>query len=143
MSNLSCFLAQNACKTESIKYAASKRFVDADKKPVLWEIQSITSKEDEELRKMCTKRVQVPGKRGIYSPETDHNAYIGKLAAKCTVFPNLNDAELQSSYNVMGADALLKTMLSPGEYAEYINKIQEINGFDISFEDSVEEAKNS
>ena len=67
---------------------------------------------------------------------------MGKLAARCTVYPNLNDASLQDSYGVMGADALLKKMLTAGEYAEYLMKIQEINGFDVSFEDKVEEAKN-
>ena len=33
-------------------------------------------------------------------------------------------------------------MLTAGEYAEYLAKIQEVNGFDVSFEDKVEEAKN-
>lgn len=42
----------------------------------------------------------------------------------------------------MGAEALLKAMLTPGEYAEYLSKIQEINGFDTAFEDLVEDAKN-
>ena len=42
----------------------------------------------------------------------------------------------------MGADALLKTMLSPGEYADYLSKIQEVNGFDVTLQDEVEEAKN-
>ena len=60
----------------------------------------------------------------------------------CTVFPNLNDKELQDSYKVMGADALLKTMLTPGEYAEYLTKIQEVCGFDTTMQDEVDEAKN-
>ena len=42
----------------------------------------------------------------------------------------------------MGADKLLKTMLKPGEYQDLLKKIQEINGFDESMEDLVEEAKN-
>ena len=60
----------------------------------------------------------------------------------CTVFPNLNDAGLQDSYKVMGAEALLKAMLTPGEYADYLNKVQEICGFDITLQDEVDEAKN-
>lgn len=142
MGNLSAFLAENAVKVENTKYVASKRFLDADGKPIPWEIQCITSTEDEALRKSCTKRVPVPGKRNQYTQETDYNAYLGKLAARCTAFPNLNDAELQNSYDVMGADALLKTMLTPGEYAEYLVKVQEVNGFDVTMEDEVEEAKN-
>lgn len=142
MSNLSAFLAQNAVKVENVKFAASKRFLGEDGQPILWEINCITSTEDESLRKACTKRVPVPGKRGQYTQETDYNLYLGKLAAKCTAFPNLDDAGLQNSYGVMGADVLLKTMLTPGEYADYLTKIQEVNGFDVTMEDAVEEAKN-
>ncbi|MDP4152594.1 MAG: phage portal protein [Bacillota bacterium] len=142
MSELSAFLAQNAVKVDHIKYVASKRFLGSDGQPIPWEIACITSTEDEALRKACTKRVQVPGKRNQFTQETDFNLYLGRLAAKCTVFPNLDDAELQNSYSAMGADALLKTMLTPGEYADYLSKIQEVNGFDVTLEDAVEEAKN-
>lgn len=142
MSNLTAFLAQNAVKVENVKYAASKSFVDENGKPMEWEIASITSEEDELLRKTCTKRMPVPGKRNMFTPETDFNAYIAKQAVKCTVYPNLNDVELQNSYGVMGGEALLKVMLKPGEYAEYISKVQEVNGFDVPLEDAVEEAKN-
>lgn len=142
MGNLSAFLAENAVKVENIKYAASKRFIGDDKKPIEWEIACITSDEDEAIRKACTKRVPIPGKRNQFTLETDYNLYLGKLAAKCTVFPNLDDAELQNSYGVMGADALLKRMLTSGEYAEYLNKIQEVNGFDVAFDEKVDEAKN-
>lgn len=142
MGNLSGFLAQNALKVENVKYVASKRFLDEKGQPIPWEICCITSTEDEALRKACTRRVPVPGKRNQFTQETDYNLYLGKLAAKCTAYPNLDDAELQNSYGVMGADALLKTMLTPGEYADYLTKVQEVNGFEITFEDAVDEAKN-
>ena len=62
MGDLSCFLSQNAVKADREKFVASRRFVGADKKPVEWEIKAITSKEDEDLRRECTKRVPVTGK---------------------------------------------------------------------------------
>ncbi|WZL81761.1 phage portal protein [Vallitaleaceae bacterium 9-2] len=142
MGNLAGFLAQNAKKIENIQYVVSKRFTDEEGTPIPWEIRCITSTEDEALRKSCTKRVQVPGKRGQFTQETDYNLYLGKLAATCTVHPNLDDMELQNSYNAMGADLVLKNMLSPGEYSDYLIKIQEVNGFEVSFEEKVEEAKN-
>jgi len=142
MNNLSAFLSQNAVKEENIKYAASKRFLGADKKPMEWEIKSITSDEDEKIRRDCTRKVQVPGKKGQFTQETDYNKYLGKLGAACTVFPNLNDQELQDSYGVMGSDLLLKAMLKPGEYADYLAKVQGANGFDQTMEDLVDEAKN-
>lgn len=142
MGSLSAFLAQNALPVKNINHVVSKRFVDEAGEPIRWEISCITSTEDETLRKACTKRVPVPGKRNQFTQETDYNLYLGKLAAKCTVFPNLDEVELQNSYGVMGSDALLKAMLTPGEYADYLTKIQEVNGFDITFEETVEEAKN-
>lgn len=141
MSNLSAFLAQNVAQDENIKHVASKRFVE-NGRPVEWELQSVTSEEDELLRKSCTKKVQVPGKKGQYTQDTDYDKYLGLLAARCVVYPNLNDAELQNSYGVMGADTLLKKMLKPGEYQDLLKKIQEINGFDIGMDELVEEAKN-
>ncbi|QTD43497.1 phage portal protein [Sporosarcina sp. Te-1] len=141
MGNLSAFLAQNVMKVENIKYAASKRIVQ-EGKPVEWEIGAITGEEDEALRKECTKRVPVPGKRNAFIPETDFTKYLSKLVVKCTIFPNLNDAELQNSYGVMGAEELVKTMLTPGEYADYAAKVQEVNGFNIPLDEAVEEAKN-
>ncbi len=142
MGDLSCFLSQNAITVENVKYAASKRFKNKDKKTVEWEIKCITSEQDELIKKECTKRKPIPGKKGAYMPETDYDQYVGRLAVACTVFPDLNNKELQDSYQVMGAEALLKKMLTPGEYREYLSKVQEVNGFDIALEDLVDEAKN-
>lgn len=141
MSDFSVFMAGNAIKDENVKYVASKRFV-VKGKPVEWEIKAISSEQDEAIRKECTKRVPIVGKRGQYNQETDTDKYIGKMCVACTVYPDLNNAELQDSYGVKGADALLKTMLKPGEYTEYKAKVMEVNGFDMSMEELVDEAKN-
>lgn len=142
MSGLSAFLKQNALKPESVKYVVSKRFVDEKGNPIEWEIRAITAEEDEAIRKACIKRVPIPGKKGQYTYETDTNLYLAKLAAASVVYPDLNDAQLQDSYGVLGAENLLKAMLTPGEYAELIQKVQEVNGYDLSFEELVDEAKN-
>ena len=55
MGDLSCFLAQNAVKAENVKHVVSRRFLDKAGRPMEWEIQSITSTEDEALRRECTK----------------------------------------------------------------------------------------
>lgn len=140
-SNFAVFMAGNVKNDEIVKYVASKRFV-ADGKPVEWEIKAIDSDKDELIRKDCTKKVPVPGKRGQYTPETDTDKYIGKMCVACTVYPDLNNAELQDSYGVKTPDALLKKMLKPGEYTEYKAKVMEVNGYDMSMEELVEEAKN-
>lgn len=142
MSDLSMFFAENVMKEEHIKYVASKRFLGTNGKPMEWEICCITSEEDEQLRRDSTKKIPIPGKRGQYTRETDYDIYLGKLGVKCVTFPNLNNVEFQNSYGVMGAEALLKTMLRPGEYSDLIAKVQEINGFNETFDEIVDEAKN-
>ena len=42
----------------------------------------------------------------------------------------------------MGAEQLLRAMLTAGEYAAYLDKVQEVCGFSRTMEDEVEEAKN-
>lgn len=146
--SLSAFLAENAIAVDHVKFAASKRFLSDEvddkgkRKPMEWEIKTITGTEDEALRKSCAKRVPIPGKKNQYQKETDYDMYLGKLAVACTVFPNLNNKELQDSYHVMSAEALLKTMLTPGEYADYLTKVQEVCGFDATLQDEVDEVKN-
>lgn len=140
--DLSAFLAENAQPVENVEYIVSTRFKDEGGKPVPWTVRVISSAEDEQLRKSCRKRVQVPGKKNQYTSETDYDQYVGKLLVACTVTPNLNDATLQDSYHVMGAEQLLKAMLTAGEYANYAEKVQEICGFDVGLQDEVDEAKN-
>lgn len=127
---------------ENQKVAVSDRFQNPDGTPALWEIRAITSGEEEKIKRDCTKKVQVPGKKNLYLPETDMEKYQLRLAAACTVCPNLNDQELQDSYGVMGVDDLLREMLLPGEFSLYLNKVSEITGFDVMLDEKVEEAKN-
>lgn len=141
MSKLNAFLSQNAVKKGNAKYVASERFME-DGKPVKWEIHCITPKENNAIKKACTFQSPVRGKKGLFVPETDYDAYGCRLAAACTVFPNLNDKELQDNYGVSSGDELLQVMLIPGEYINYIAKVQEVNGFDIGMDKLVEDAKN-
>lgn len=141
MSEFAVFMAGNAAKDETIKYVASKRFTNKGK-PVEWELKAVDSDLDEAIRKECTKRVPIVGKRGQFNQETDTDKYIGKLCVACTVYPNLNDAELQDSYGVKDGLSLLKKMLKPGEYTEFKAKVMEVNGYDMSMEELVDDAKN-
>lgn len=140
MSDLSMFLKANALPVENVKFIASNRFVDAKKKPIEWEIKVIETDVDELLRKECTKTIV--GKRGKRTAELDVDKYSAKLCAMCTVFPNLNSAELQDDYGVKSAEALLKKLLNSGEYTEYKAKVLEVNGYDVEMEELVDDAKN-
>lgn len=143
MGNLSYFLKQNVAQEENTQYVASKRFKDENGDPVFWEIQSITPEEDDAIRKACTKRIPiVGGRKGEYTLDLDSSKYNATLASRCVVYPDLNNKELQDSYGAMGAEQLVRRMLKPGEYVDLITKIGEVNGFDVTQEDLVEEAKN-
>lgn len=140
MSDFSVFM--NGSKASEVtKYVASKRFKEKGK-PVEWEIKPIDSDLDELLRKECTKKVPIVGKRGQYTQELDNDKYIGRMCAACTVYPNLKEAEFQDAFGVKSEDALLKKLLLPGEYTEYKAKVMEVNGYDLSMEELVDEAKN-
>ncbi len=141
--DLTAFFAGNAISIENVKYIASKRFIDPEtKEPIEWELSAIESAVDEEIRKECTIKKPIPGKRGQYTNDLDTDKYIGRVCARCTIYPNLNNADLQNSYGVKDADALLKKMLNIGEYAEFKAKVMELNGFDTSMDELVDEAKN-
>jgi xkdN-like protein len=139
--SLSAFLAQNVKKIENTFYPASNRIVDDKGKPVDWEICCITATENARIRRSCFNTVPVAGKRGQYTQEFDANLYLAKICVRTTVFPNLNDKELQDSYGVMSAEELITTMLTPGEFEDYSTKVMETNGF-TDEKNLVKEAKN-
>lgn len=141
MSNFSAFFAQNKLKPATVKFAVSESFVDSDGKPLEWELRVVTADEDEQIRRSSTRKVK-NGRSGAYTHELDGNTYLSKLTAASVVYPDLNDQELQDSYKVMGADALLKAMLNAGEYVRLSGKVAELNGFNESAEELIEEAKN-
>ena len=140
MGSLSCFLAANVEKRENKRVVISDRFRDKGR-PVEWELRSISAEEDEAIRKICTKRVPVVGKRNQFTQDFDANAYLAKLAAKAVVFPDLNDAELQNSYGVMGAEQLIKTMLYKDEFDKLTECLVEATQAD-DVNEAIEEAKN-
>lgn len=139
MSGLSAFLSQNAVKIENEKHVISERFLDKDGNPIPWEIKALSEAENEALRKSCTKKTR---NKGLITTDVNYEEYLTKLVVECVVLPNLKDAELQKSYGVLGAESLVKKMLTAGEYAKLLEKVQEVNGFDRDMEELVEEAKN-
>ena len=141
MSNLSCFLAGNVEKRENKKIIVSNRFKDNAGKPVEWEIRSISADEDNLLRKSCTKKVPVVGKKNQFTQDFDANTYLCKLAVKAVVFPDLNNAELQNSYGVMGAEQLIKTMLYKDEF-DFLTEQLISNSDTEDVNDLIDEAKN-
>jgi hypothetical protein len=139
--NLQAFLAENAIKAENVKYAASKRFLDVEKKPLEWEIRVLTHDEDEAIRNNCKKKSFRPGTRETVT-ELDQEKYATALICDCVVYPNLNHAQLQESYGVVGAEALIQKMLTPGEYTDLYMAVTQANGFQVGMDEKIKQAKN-
>ena len=134
---LAAFLKQNKKENENIKFVASQRFLDENENPIEWILRPMTSRAAESIRKACNSY----GKGGKVVCDTA--LFNRKVAAYCTVEPNLNDVELQDSYGVMGAEDLIVEMLdNDGEYQAYVRKCMEISGYNQNDAELVEEAKN-
>lgn len=139
--NLQAFLAENVIKAENIKYQVSERFLDTEKKPIDWEIKVLSSDEDEALRNSCKKKEFIPGSRQT-TVVLDQEKYAVSLICECVVYPNLNSAQLQESYGVVGSEALVKKMLTPGEYTDLYMAVTQANGFQVGMEEKIKLAKN-
>ena len=141
MDSLKGFFKANAKQVENEKVVISDRFIGEDGKPLEWEIQAIGNEMDDELRKQSTTQEKI--KKNVYMPKFNYTEYLKKLLVACVVFPNLNNKDLQNSYDVMTAEELLSAMLLRGEYNTLAEKVQEICGFDKDImEEKIEEAKN-
>ena len=143
MSKISRFMKSNKIGKENGFYAPTRSLCDEDGKPLAWEFRHITSKENEALRDECTIEVPITGKPNMYRPKVQSGKYIQKMIAASVVVPDLYDTELQDSYGAMTPEDLLLAMVDdPGEYNDLAAFVQRFQGFNVSFEDKVEDAKN-
>lgn len=132
------FLKSNKKIREPTVYAASRSFTDDSGEPVLWKIRPISTKENEMIRDECVIEDKASGRYRI-----EISKYTAKLLAASVIEPNLYDKELQDSYGVMTPEALLLELLdNPSEYRKFADFIQRFNGFNESFSDKVDAAKN-
>lgn len=132
--NLQAFL--NPAKPENKKIVVSKRFIE-NGKPVEWEIKPVTQEENNVLMKKYTKKDKKT-QQDVFN-RTD---YVAALTASAVVYPDLENADLQSGYGVMGAANLLQKMLLIGEYGLLVQEVQELSGLDEDINEEIEEAKN-
>lgn len=134
--NVSFFLRSNAeKKKEVISYAPSNRFKDEDGNPVSFVLRLLTGPE---ISKIQNDAVIIDGDGADFNSEK----FIADIMTKCVVYPNLKDAELQDSYQVLTEKDLLAAMLEGGEYQRLAKKCQEINGLRDDLNDLKVKAKN-
>ncbi len=139
--SLSAFLKPNVEQIKNTKFVPSSRFKGEDGKPVEWEICCISADEYAGIRSSCLHQVPVPGKKNRFTQEFDSRAFQTRVAARCTVFPDLTSAELQDSWGVTRPEDLVGAMLIGGEFEDYVAEVLRVNGFKDENE-LVDEAKN-
>lgn len=128
------FLKENVEQVENKKVTFS-RF----KTP--FEIKPITNDRMETLRKQCTKATKDRRTQQIQKI-VDQDKLTDAMVVEAVVVPDLNNDKLQQSYGTIADPAgTAKAMLLAGEYADLLNEIQEVSGFETSIEDDVDEAK--
>lgn len=143
MSKFSKFMKANKKVKANEMHPVTKSLCDEQGNPLDWEFKHITSKENEEIRESCTIEIPITGKPGMYRQKMKSSLYIQRMIAASVVTPDLYDAELQDSYSVKTPEELLLAMVDdPGEYNDLASYVQKFQGFNVSFEDKVEEAKN-
>lgn len=134
MSSLSAFL--NPVQAENKEVIVSERFRE-NGKTVPFVIRPITQQENETLMK---KHRSVDKKSGV--EQFNRISYNRELTAMAVVEPDLNNAELQKRYGVLGADKVLSAMLYVGEYGTLMEAVQELFGLDQDINEDMDEAKN-
>ena len=143
MSKFAKFMKANKAVKENGFYPATKSLCDEKGNPLEWEFRHISTKDNENIRESCTVEIPVAGKSNMYRPKLKTSLYIQKMIAASVVSPDLFDSELQDSYSVKTPEDLLLAMVDdPGEYNDLAAFVQKFQGFNVSFEDKVNEAKN-
>ena len=134
MASLSAFLHPEQAENKEV--LVSERFKE-NGKPLPFVIRPITQDENGELLKKYRKVDKKTGNETF-----NRVAYNHALTALAVVEPDLNNAELQKAWGVLGPEKLLAKMLYVGEFANLLEAVQELSGLDQDINDDIEEAKN-
>lgn len=133
MSSFKSFLKSNVKEVENASLKL-ERFEEAIV------LRPLSSGEADTINDRCFKNK--PGIKGRQERVFDVVKYNREISVASVVFPDLNDAELQESYGVRGADNLYSALFLLGEANQILEKVTEISGIDVSMDDEIEEAKN-
>ncbi len=134
MASLSAFLHPE--KTGNKEVIVSDRFKE-NGKVVPFVIRPLTQEENAALLKQYRKVDKNSGTE-IFN----RIGYNQAMVAAAVVEPDLNSAELQKAWGVLGPERVLTTMLYVGEYSKLMEEVQKLSGLDTDINDEIEEAKN-
>ncbi|MFE6441363.1 phage portal protein, partial [Bacillus subtilis] len=119
----------------------SKRFVDKKGNVIPFILKPITTERIDELEKENTTFKNVKGRGRV--KDLDSQRFYARIAIESTIYPDFRSKDLREAYKTADPVEVAKRVLSVGgEYANWLNKAIEINGFEDDLEDLEEEAKN-
>ncbi|MEK3886525.1 phage tail assembly chaperone [Bacillus sp. FSL K6-3431] len=133
MSNFNAFMKGNVKEVENVSLKLD-RF---DEKILL---RPLTSGEADKINDRCF--VNKPGIKGRMERTFDVVRYNRGVCTASIIYPDLDDAALQESYGVRGAENLYSILFLLGEAAQILEKVSEISGLDTTIDEDIEEAKN-
>lgn len=132
MSTIKSFLKNNKKNSENIKLK-----LDSFEEEI--ELRIITGREYDRIQDKCY--VNRAGLKGRQEPKLDMAKFNNLLCSTSMVVPDLQDAELQASYGVVGEQDLYGEMFTFAEHLKILNAITSTSGFN-DFNELVDEAKN-
>jgi hypothetical protein len=139
--DLSFFMPGKAEVVEEVKAPISKRFKDKDGNIIPFIFKPISTERVDEIEKMSMRNVV--RKNRVVGKEVDQARFMARIAVETTVYPNFKAEKLRKAYKTEDPVEVAKKVLHvAGEYAEWIAKASEVNGFDDSIDDLEEVAKN-
>lgn len=138
--DMKAFLKGKEKSLPEIEKEITERYTDENEKPVPFKFKAIESKRIDEIKVECTNIIHTKGQK---VEKFNNDRFAAKVGIETTVFPNFKDKELLESYNCVDPIDLAHEILKiPGEYSDWIETSFKVNGFDDTFEELVENAKN-
>ena len=130
MERLEDFFSEKKMVPQDLLWYGATSF-QKDGEVIPWRIGILDANSGEALRNDCTNN------HGV----TDMGSFLCRLACACIKFPDLKNAALQDSWGVMGEEALLRAMLTAGEYTSLCCAVLEHNAFPDRMQTLYEQAK--
>lgn len=140
--DLSFFMPGKVAEVEEITSLISRRFKDAKGDLIPFRFKPISTERVDEIEKMSLRNVVRKNK--VVGKEVDQSRFMARIAVESTVYPDFKAKEMRQAYKTEDPVEVAKKVLHvAGEYAEWIGKASEVNGFEDTAEDLEELAKNS
>lgn len=139
--DMSFFMAGKAEKLPETEEIITKRYKDEKGNPIPFKFRAIPVDKVEEYRDLYTREIRKHGQ--VIDEKFDSDKFKARLGVESTVYPDFKDKALRDSYHEQDPIKVAKAILSvPGEYARWLEVVQNVNGFDEDFDEDVEDAKN-